>query len=89
MTETVKIDDMTIFNAMSNKELFLKGLENGARIFDLSDVGEIDSTGIQLLIAASKQAKTEGVEIQFQGASEEIRQLVSQYDLSELTGITA
>lgn len=85
----IKIDDLTIFKAMANKEVFLTGLEQGATTVDLSEVGEIDTTGVQLLIALRKQANAEGKQIDFINAGSEIKELVAQFRLSEFLGIAA
>lgn len=87
MNAAIKIDDLTIFRAMDNKEAFLKGLEQGATTVDLSEVGEIDTTGMQLLIALRKQAKVQGKQIEFVNAGDEIKELVMQFQLAEFLGI--
>ena len=89
MTEPIKLDDLTIFNAMSTREILVKALAEDQAEFDLSEVGEIDSSGLQLLIALRKQADMDGKDIKYHSVSEPVRELVNQYGMAEVIGLSA
>jgi anti-sigma B factor antagonist len=53
--------DMTIYNAAALREQLAAAVTEGALIeLDLADVAEIDSSGLQLLLAARKSARARG-----------------------------
>jgi len=49
---------------------------------DLSGVSEIDSAGVQLLLAARRDLKARGVPLRLVAPSAEVRQLFDLFDLS-------
>ena len=89
MAEPIKLDDLTIFNAMSTQEVLVKALSDGQAEFDLSDVGEIDSSGLQLLIALRKQADKDGKVVKFHSVSEPVMELIKQYGMADVIGLSA
>ena len=53
-------NEMTIYNAEALRNNVLSALENPQDLhIDLNEVNEIDSAGVQLLIAMAKQCKTQ------------------------------
>lgn len=57
----VLAEDLTIYNAATQKGLLLDRLNDAAGLdLDLSQVGEIDSAGLQLLILAKREANRQG-----------------------------
>ena len=88
MAEPIKLDDLTIFNAMSTQEILVKALSEDQAEFDLSDVGEIDSSGLQLLIALRKQADKDGKDVKYHSVSEPVRELINQYGMADVIGLS-
>ncbi|MDH5216995.1 MAG: STAS domain-containing protein [Gammaproteobacteria bacterium] len=89
MAEPIKLDDLTIFNAMSTRDIFVKALSEDQAEFDLSDVGEIDSSGLQLLIALRKQADIDGKNVKYHSVSDPVRELIDQYGMADVIGLSA
>ena len=51
------VDNLTIYHAQEHKERLLAALDAGSGLeLDLSQVGEIDTAGLQLLILAKQEA---------------------------------
>lgn len=51
------VDNLTIYHAQEHKERLLAALDAGGGLeLDLSQVGEIDTAGLQLLILAKQEA---------------------------------
>jgi anti-anti-sigma factor len=89
MSAAIKLDDLTIFNALAMKEVIEIALAEKNLEFDLPEVGEIDSSGLQLLMAARKQANKNGQELVFHSVSQPVLELVNQYGLTESLGMSA
>jgi len=76
-------DEMTIYNVLEHKNKlypYLKN-ENGLHI-DLTDVSEIDSAGMQLLIFLKHQSKIEKNEIIFINHSESFMEVINIFNFS-------
>ena len=62
--------ELTIYSAARVREALLAHLHAGSALsLDLADVCEIDSAGVQLLIAARRDADAGGVALQLRGHS--------------------
>lgn len=60
--------ELTIYNAAAVRTQLLAALAVHPRLtLDLGDVCEFDSSGLQLLVAAARQAKARGAELAFTG----------------------
>jgi len=76
--------ELTIYTALELKEKLLAGLaEAEALELDLSEVGEIDAAGLQLLVMIKQQATETGKALSFTGHSPVVVELL---DLSGLAG---
>lgn len=76
--------DFTIFTAQAVKEQLIAVLEQGREIeVDLSHVSEIDSAGLQIMIAAKCHAAARDKVIRFTGHSAAVLAL---FDLCDLSG---
>lgn len=89
MADPIKLDDLTIFNAMSTRETMIQALADDNAAFDLSEVGEIDSSGLQLLIALRMQADADSKDLVFHSVSEPVMELVNQYGMADTIGLSA
>lgn len=75
--------ELTIYNAMAVKEALLDALaESSEVVLDLEAVAEIDTSGVQLLITAVREAKNAGKLLSLHGPSGAVRGLIELYDLS-------
>lgn len=73
--------DWTIYRAAELHALLRERIDGGADRLDLSGVGEFDSSGLQLLLAARRSAAAAGRELRLQGAPEPVRVLCDTYGL--------
>lgn len=79
--------DFTIFAAQGLKEELLAALDSAERIdVDLSRVSEIDSAGIQLMVAAKKEAAARQKPLAFTGHSPAVLEALDLCDLSSHFG---
>lgn len=89
------VEPFTIFGAMALKKRLLEELEAHpeALEIDLSDVGEIDTAGVQLLLMLKREAVSRDCAITFRAFSPQVRELLDLFGLSadfqnEATGST-
>ncbi|MDH5545724.1 MAG: STAS domain-containing protein [Gammaproteobacteria bacterium] len=82
MSDQYRISDLTIASAAANKEVLLRALEEDVVEVDFSDVSEIDTSGLQLLIAMKKQADAENKQLRLDNISHPIKELFEQYQMS-------
>ena len=89
-TETVRLaleGEMTIYHAQEIKEQMLAGLESCGKLeLDLSQVGEIDTAGLQLLIMAKREAGRTGKALQLVAHSTAVREVLDFYDMAAFFG---
>lgn len=79
--------EMTIYRAAELKDLILPqiGLADEIEI-DLSNVDEIDSSGLQLLIATKREAVLHDKQLRFVGHSKPVLELLDLCDLGAFFG---
>ncbi|EGW22885.1 STAS domain-containing protein [Methylobacter tundripaludum] len=76
--------ELTIYTALELKDQLLTGLAEAEELeLDLSEVGEIDAAGLQLLVMIKQQAAVSGKALSFTGHSPVVLDLL---DLSGLAG---
>ena len=79
--------DCNIYHAETIKTFLLEILRTPASFdVDLSGVTEIDTAGIQVLMAAKNHAKAHGVELRLLGHSPPVLELIEIYDLAAWLG---
>lgn len=84
-TPSIAIEgELTIFTAAGLKQRLLVALETGGTEVevDLSQVSEIDSAGIQLMVAAKREAAARNLALRFTGHSAAVFNMIELYDLS-------
>lgn len=75
--------EMTIYRALELKELLLEAIQDGAGLeLDLSNVTELDTAGVQLLMAARKSAPS----FRIVAMSEAVAEVFATFDLGALCG---
>ena len=79
--------EMSIFTALTVRQQLLDALEQPGDVeVDLSAVSEMDSAGIQLLIAAKREAALRERTLRFSGHSREVFDLLELYDVAGQLG---
>jgi anti-sigma B factor antagonist len=75
--------ELSIFTAAALKQRLLDAIGAGAEVeVDLSQVSEMDSAGIQLMVAAKREAVARKQPLRFTGHSPAVFDLIELYDLS-------
>lgn len=79
--------EMTVYHAESFKSQLLSRLENSTELeVDLHHVTELDSAGIQVLMAAKKEAQKRGLNIRLIGHSRPVLEVFELLNLSAFFG---
>ena len=79
--------EMSIFTALSVRQQLLDAFEQAGDIeVDLASVSEMDSAGIQLLIAAKREAALHARTLRFTGHSRAVFDLLELYDVAGQLG---
>jgi anti-sigma B factor antagonist len=78
--------DLTIHHAAELKERLQAALAAGTRCLDLRDVGECDSAGVQLLLAARRSARSQGHTLTLAPVSEPVREVLQRCGLLHVLG---
>lgn len=79
--------EMTIYRAAELKETIKPHIDHASVIeIDLSKVSEIDSAGLQLLIAAKLEAMIRDKQLHFVGHSKPVLELLDMCDLGGFFG---
>lgn len=75
--------ELSIFTAVSIRERLLEALDEGTEIeVNLSKVSEMDSAGVQLMIAAKREAAERNKPLCFTGHSSAVIDILDLCDLS-------
>ncbi|HCI13792.1 MAG TPA: anti-sigma factor antagonist [Gallionellaceae bacterium] len=79
--------EMTIYRAAELKASMLPEIERAQKIeIDLSHVTEIDSAGLQLMVAAKLEAIQRGKALHFTGHSKPVMDMLDLFDLGAFFG---
>lgn len=79
--------EFTIFAAQALKERLLAALDEGEELeVDLSRVSEMDSAGVQLMVAAKREATVRAKALRFTGHSPAVVDALDLCDLSNHFG---
>lgn len=81
------LGDLNIFNAAEQRQRLLDALEADDEVeVDLSGVSEIDSAGIQLMVAAKREAANRNKSLRFTGHSPAVFDILELCDLASHLG---
>jgi anti-sigma B factor antagonist len=88
---TLKVTgDLTIYHVANfHGILCAHGDFKGDVELDCSECEEMDTAGIQLVLALEKEVKEKGGEFRFEQASDECKEVLSLYNLAEHFNLTA
>ena len=79
--------DCNIYHAETLRAALLESLRTPVSFdVDLSNVTEIDTAGLQVLMAAKNHARAHGVELRLIGHSPSVLELIEIYDLAAWLG---
>ena len=79
--------EMSIFTALAVRQQLLDALEQPGDVeVDLASVSEMDSAGVQLLIAAKREAALHARTLRFTGHSRAVFDLLELYDVAGQLG---
>ena len=80
-------EDMTIYNALAQKPLLLDALDNCEELdLDLSQVGEMDTSGFQLLLLTKREAQKAGKTMRLTAHSKAVTELLDLYNMASYFG---
>lgn len=80
-------DDLSIYHAAALKPDLLEPLGRASEIeVDLSQVAEMDSAGLQLLVLLKREAAAAGKRVSFTGHSPAVIRLLDLYDMAGYFG---
>lgn len=80
-------EDLTIYHALDQKQVLISALENTEALeLDLSQVGEMDTAGLQLLILAKREAARLGKQLAIVAHSPVVRQTIDFCNLAAFFG---
>ncbi len=91
MDQAIRIEgERTIHAAATLRDSLLQQVTEGAHVFDLGAVTEMDSAGLQLLLAAQRSLARQGREMVLTACSPVVTQVLKTYGLdSDLRGVDA
>lgn len=75
---------MTLPNASALLLAGRREMQAAARIFDFSDVTEVDSSGLAVLFGWLRDAKASGATIEFANLPPNLQSLAAVYDVADL-----
>lgn len=88
-TSVVVTGEMNIYHALDGKELLMKAIGDAADVeLDLSNVTEFDSSGLQLVLLAYREAERNGNRLRIKGKNERVENVIALFRLGELFGCT-
>ncbi len=81
------VEDMTIYTASTQKLLLLEAVANYHELdLDLSQVGEMDTAGFQLLLLTKREATKSDKTVRITGHSKAVRELLDLYNMNSYFG---
>lgn len=75
--------EMTIYHAAEIRTVLLAAVAAGTVKLDLAHVGEFDSTGLQLLLAARRTARAAGRHLELLNLPPVVQEVCATYGLDE------
>ena len=77
--------EMTIYTAAENKTALLSAMgSSGKFVIDLSNISEIDSAGLQLLILARREAAKADMDINFANPNDAVMDMLKLCNLTHM-----
>jgi anti-sigma B factor antagonist len=87
LNKTAIKKDMNIYNAAAQKGVLLKALDGCQELdIDLSQVGEMDTAGFQILLLTKREALKAGKVVRLTGHSKAVTELIDLYNMAAYFG---
>ena len=80
---------VTLENVMGLVAAGARYLDGTPKVFDFSEVSEIDSAAVSLMLEWSRRARASGAPVRFANLGESIRSLIDLYGVADLIQIDA
>lgn len=81
------LDDMTIYNALAQKSSLMEALEQCSDLeIDLSQVGEVDTAGFQLLLLTKREAALQNKRARIVAHSPAVHELLDFFNMAAFFG---
>ena len=80
---------VTLENVMQYVQAGERFLGGAPKVFDFSEVGEIDSASVSLMLEWSRRARANGAQVRFSNLGESIRSLIELYGVADLIQLDA
>ena len=80
---------VTLENVMQIVEAGARYLDGTPKVFDFSEVSEIDSAAVSLMLEWSRRARASGAQVRFANPGESIRSLIDLYGVADLIQLDA
>ena len=80
---------ITLENVMQIVDAGARYLDGVPRVFDFSEVSEIDSASVSLMLEWSRRARASGAPVRFANLGESIRSLIELYGVGDLIQLDA
>jgi anti-sigma B factor antagonist len=79
--------ELNIFKVADLRQRLLEAISDGSEVeVDLSHVSEIDSAGIQLMVAAKREAATRSKLLRFTGSGPAVSDIIELFSLASYLG---
>lgn len=75
---------VTLENVLQIVEAGTRYLDGAPKVFDFSEVSEIDSAAVSLMLEWSRRARANGAQVRFANLGESIRSLIDLYGVADL-----
>ena len=80
---------VTLENIMQIVEAGARYIDGAPKVFDFSEVSEIDSAAVSLMLEWSRRARASGSQVRFANLGESIRSLIDLYGVADLIQLDA
>jgi anti-anti-sigma factor len=82
--DTALVGSLTIPYAIEQHTLLRDAMAAGTSVLDLGGITECDTSGVQLLLAATRRAQSQHVHLELRNASGAVRDTLQRYGLESL-----
>lgn len=80
---------VTLESVMQYVEAGARYIDSTPKVFDFSEVSEIDSASVSLMLEWSRRARARGAQVRFANVGESLRSLIDLYGVGDLIQLDA
>lgn len=82
-TQLTLSGELTIYSVHELRELLLRAIDENRDIdVDMSEVSEVDTAGLQLVLLARREVEARGQQLRISGCDSEVREALAFYNLA-------